>query len=502
MKNLAKALQALVRSRSFFVATLVLLIIESVWIALSARYPMAFDEGYHLGIIKIFAHQWSPLILHQPPGPAPFGDLTRYPSFLYHWLMSFPYRLLHIWLSDQTTIIAMRCINIAFFAAGLVLFRELLLKTKASRGVVHVTLLFFVLVPIVPLLAGQINYDNLLMLVLPLNLLMVVRFREELLKKRLRPGLLLSTFSLALIGALIVFPYLPILTAITLYLLYLLWNFARLPRHKLWRDVRKSWRIIPRAQKIAVAALFLMSTGLFVETYGINLVQYHDITPQCGQVLSVQQCMSFGPWARNYHYAQDVAAHGRPHNYSKNPLVFLGGWVQGMFMRSFFTINGPDGPEPYQNFRPLPLISFAAMATLCIGILLLWRFRRDIFSKDPVLIFLLFVSFAYIVALLGKNYYGYNEYGRLVAINGRYLLLVILPIMLAVGMAYRQFLSVGRQALILGLVFLIFLQGGGAITFIVQSNAAWYWPHDAFALRLNKRAQKVIWPLTFDWPKR
>lgn len=478
-------------------AILALFVVESGWIALSARYPMAFDEGYHLGLIKLFSHQWSPILLHQPPGPAALGPVTRYPSFLYHWLMSFPYRWLHLWLGEQVTVIALRFMNITFFAAGLVLFRRLLLKTKAQAGVVHVTFLFFVLVPIVPLLAGEINYDNLLMVILPLNLLMALRFRDELLKKRLHPGLLIATFSLALLGSLVVFPYLPILTAITVYLVYLLWKFAKLPRRKLGRDIGNAWRIIPQWRQIALVALLAVSVGLFIESYGVNLVRYRNITPSCDQVLGLERCMSYGPWARNYQYSLEP----KPANASNDPLVFLAGWLQGMFLRSFFAINGPGDPDSYQNKPPLLLISITAVAVFTFGLFLVARRWRSILPHDPALEFLLFVSIVYIVSLVGVNYHGYLQFGRLLAINGRYLLLVILPIMLSIGIAYQQYLGERRQALLLAVVFLLFLQGGGALTFIYDSNSNWYWPNDRFALRINQDAQKAIHPFMLGKPR-
>ncbi len=51
------------------------------WIAVSAIYPMLFDEEYHLGIIEIYSHQLSPFITVQPPEAAFHGDITRYGSY-------------------------------------------------------------------------------------------------------------------------------------------------------------------------------------------------------------------------------------------------------------------------------------------------------------------------------------------------------------------------------------------------------------------------------------
>ncbi|MGC1177032.1 MAG: hypothetical protein WA843_03080, partial [Candidatus Saccharimonadales bacterium] len=45
-----------VASSWFFWGVVGLLVAQAAWIALSGRYPMAFDEDFHLGIIRLYAH--------------------------------------------------------------------------------------------------------------------------------------------------------------------------------------------------------------------------------------------------------------------------------------------------------------------------------------------------------------------------------------------------------------------------------------------------------------
>jgi nitrate/nitrite transporter NarK len=51
-----------ISSKWFFISITTFFFIEMAWIALSAIYPMLFDEEYHLGIIDIYARQISPFI--------------------------------------------------------------------------------------------------------------------------------------------------------------------------------------------------------------------------------------------------------------------------------------------------------------------------------------------------------------------------------------------------------------------------------------------------------
>src|SRR5438270_10470354 len=103
--SLRTKLTRLFADRKFFWFILAFLILQAAWIALSGRYPMAFDEDFHLGIIKLYAHHISPIWNGQPENADVFGAVARDPSYLYQYFMSFPYRLLSVLTESQTAII-------------------------------------------------------------------------------------------------------------------------------------------------------------------------------------------------------------------------------------------------------------------------------------------------------------------------------------------------------------------------------------------------------------
>ena len=176
---------AFLGSREFFWGVVVLLVLQALWIACSGRYPMAFDEDFHLGIIRLYAHHLSPFWSGQPAGADAYGAIARDPSYLYQWLISFPYRLITVFTNDQTIqVLILRFVNIGLFAWGLSVYRRLLLKTGASAAIVHSCLLVLVLIPVVPLLAAQINYDNLWIPLVGLTLLLTVKFEQELRQRK------------------------------------------------------------------------------------------------------------------------------------------------------------------------------------------------------------------------------------------------------------------------------------------------------------------------------
>ena len=425
----------LIVSNKFFYLIILLFLLESIWIAISSRYPMAFDEAFHLGIIQLHASQWSPFITNQAPLTSKYGALTTDPSYLYHYLMSWPWRLVNLlFKSDTYKIVSLRFIDIGLFAWGIILYRKLLLKV-ASPAITNASLLFFVLVPVVPLLAGQINYDNLVFLLTALTMLLAVNFSEKLKKNVVDIKLLILGFSISLLACLVKFAFLPILSAIALYFAYCLFKFATKPKHSFRKALKLNWNSLSQWRQIGLIVIFLVSVGLFIRSYGVNVIVYDNLVPQCNQVLSISECRSYGPWNRNYNDFLNNK------NNDINPIKYTGGWIYGMYERLFFTINGPGNTANYTTVYPLPVIGITAAVFSIIGILLFIRFSKQILKKNNLLVFYLFVTFSYIAALWGRNYHDFVHLGQVVAVNGRYLVLILPVITVAIALGFQKLLS-------------------------------------------------------------
>src|SRR5690606_16417980 len=108
---------------------------------------MAFDEDFHLGIIRLYAEHWGPFSLVQTEAANKFGSIVTDPSYLYHYLMSFPYRVLDgLGASEVTSVITLRMMNVALFAWALWLYRKVLLRAGVSSAVTNVVLAVFILI--------------------------------------------------------------------------------------------------------------------------------------------------------------------------------------------------------------------------------------------------------------------------------------------------------------------------------------------------------------------
>ncbi len=461
---------------------------------------MAFDEEFHLGIIKIYAHHLSPFWSSQPEDANTYGAVFRDPSYLYHYLMSFPYRLISLFTNNQTIqVILLRLINIGLFTWGITIFRNVIAFTGASKSLINSTLLIFILIPIIPLLAAQINYDNLLFpmtgLVLWLTLRVCARLRTT---KQIKIEEILFLVSVALLTSLVKYAFLPVLLTVVVYLLFHFkraftnWSEFSNAFVNSWasRNVLRSWLLI---------VWLVISVGLFSQRYIVNTYLYHSLIPECSKVLNVEACSDYGPWIRDYNLKQV-----KPHS-TTNIAVFSVNWLYGMWLRLFFSIDGLSTQNETRGALLFPaVISIVVSLT---GVVLLAKYFRTIkrlYDQDAVWLFTL-VSAVYVFVLWLDQFEAFRRTGQPVAINGRYLLPVLLPIMLLAALAYGQLLKANNKlkAIFVSVTILFMFWGGGAMTYIIRSNddSSWWWPN-SYTRSVNRVVKSVLHPVMpgfYDW---
>ena len=479
------------RSNKFYYLIIGVFIFEACWIAVSAAYPQAFDENFHFGLIKVYSHYWLPFLSHQPPGADAFGAVARDPSYLYHYLMSFPYRLIALVIHHQIAqVVALRLINVAFFAAGLILFRKVLDRVGVSRALSNLILLLFILIPIVPQLAGQINYDNLLIPLTAGAILLSFKVIDEIRAHKaslLNISLLLG---LCMLTSLVTYIFLPIFLGIVLFLLIAVIHSNRHNLKAFFAQLQKSWNSKSTLIKLVSLAAFVLPLGLFAQRDLVNLVEYHSVVPDCAKVLSVKQCMAYSPWKYNYlNHVKSVSA-SSPMIYD-NPIVYSLEWIYWVWFRSFFAVNGLN--SHFTNYPPLPLPAAAAIVVLLVGIVALIKWWRKLLLGNWRLLLLVVVTVTYLISLYGHGYATYRYTAVLENMNGRYLL----PILIFAAAIFGQAISLAlrnteRRKIILALVVMVlFIEGGGVLTFMARSDHSWY-VHNKVVVKVNDVAKKIV----------
>ena len=499
LKSAANRINKILGDRWMSIGILLFFVFESAWIAFSAIYPQAFDENFHFGLIQTYSHYWLPFLSKQPPGANVYGAVARDPSYLYHYLMSFPYRFIELFVHGQTgQVILMRLTNIGIFGIGLVLFRRVLLRIGVSLKLFNAIFFIFVLIPIVPQLAAQINYDNLIFPLVAWTCLLTFDAIDEIKKRQPSFRTLATLLIVCLLTSLVKYAFLPIFLGVVIFVSILGYRAFRGDFKSYLLHIWNSFKTQSKVSKTVLISLLIISLSLFVQRDGINLVKYHALAPNCASVLNVQDCSAYSVWDFNYLSHKNVIAN--PHLVSKNPIYYIAEWLYWMWYRLFFTVNGPN--SQFTNYPPLPLPSAAAALIAVIGTLGIIKFRRRLFGSNPYIVFLLLISVLYILALLLQGYASYKYTAVLQNMNGRYLL-PVLPLLVALaGMSFSfAFRKLNTyKAVVTALVMLLFLQGGGFLTFISRSDDTWDWPNSAVT-KANDTARRVTKPVIVDGKK-
>lgn len=474
---MARLLQ-LINSDRLFYSFVGLFVLGAAWTAAASLFPMAFDEEFHYGLIKIYASSLLPFGIEHTGDMAQYGAATADASYLFHYLMSFPYRLLDaVGLPDMAIIIVLRFINVAFVAAGLVIFRRAFIHAGVSRSVSTIGLILVSTVPVFVLLAAHINYDNLLFLIIGWCVLLAVRLTNHV--RQAKPLPLSETLQLVaavLIGMSVKYAFLPLALGLFLWIVWLVIVAYRAHKQTISSQLtafKSEWLAVAPRRKYAWIGLLTISL-FFASHYLTNTLSYGSPIPSCERVFSETECQAYGPWNRNKNYEANKSESFVPLSYGA---YMTTEWLPGMTQRLTFAVAGKT--NGFQTKLPMPALVYMYVILAIVGAtcLLIQIVRR----KTPSLAaFTLLLTLIYVGTLSFQLYGDYIDTAQPVAINGRYLI-PLLPLVAVVFIqAIRGVLSSVssyRLALVtIGIAGLLVISGAGAGTYIVQAESHWFWP--------------------------
>lgn len=492
MRKIFKYLERILNSTKAFYAIIIMFLVQSIWMALTAIYPLPFDEYYHVGLTKIYAQQWSPFISNQPIEASIYGDITRVSSYFFHYLMSFPYRILSTFIDNQElVIIGLRMLNIVFVVLAIFIFKKLFIRWGLSNKITNFVLLVFVFTPIVPFLAAHHNYDNLLLLLMAISLVFVT----DIINKK--PNTIQTVYLLILtgfVGILVKDQFLPLYGILIACTLWLVFKQGRLK--SLFNDIKHSSKRLGLISLIMMILGFVLLGSLVVERYGKNLIEYHTIQPKCEQVQPVEVCEKFMPWYRN---KQNKLNPPLEKTYG-NPISFTQHWV-AKIMRGYFAIfshtptqviseREPFGPIVLKAQLPLPIsvaygILISGIVAVAMSIKMLWK---HIFLRLSVGVIVL-----YLLVLWTFNYQTYLNLGVAQAIQARYTYPILPLIYIVLAVSFNNLLrnkSNLKNTLVL-IIIVSFVWGGGIVGYLIRADSLWCWQNRT-VIQVNTYAQNVL----------
>ncbi len=458
-------------SEAFFWFVLVLLAANALLIALAADNYLLYDESYHVGIIDVYSHQWSP-ILGEDAQRVRLGDTERLPSYLFHYLMSFPYRGARaIGLESMGLLAVMRALNVAMVALSFVWFRRTLLLLGMSRAAAHVALAIFSVVPVVVFVAATVNYDNLVLLLGSVFLWHTARVAAS---DALRVRDVLLVIAFACLVSITKYTFLLIAAAAVVLLgVHLLRSARRTGVRTWWRERER----LGAGERWALLLLVAVAIALFVERIGRNVLDHGTPSPDCATLHSEEFCRTNPVWARNERLAALQPDRGPTPAGALTYLVVH--WAPGI-VRTVTLVGGgtPSGSMAVAGTDvalALTWVIGAVGATMIV--LAAARGRRH----RAVLVLAAVVTF-YVVLAFGANYSYFLSFGQPLAVQARYFI-VVLPFVIGAAVAATSWVLQRTQASPLtwkvtacavGLV--VATQGAGPVTYVVRSQDAWFGP--------------------------
>lgn len=479
LSSLSTKFYTFLGSTLFFYVSLAVFLVGVLWMLLASIYPMAFDEEFHLGLIQIYSTSLIPYGIETTSDMAQYGAATADPSYLFHYLLSWPYRLLALLqLPIEAIIISLRLISLGFIIGSLFIYRRVLIEAGVSSRVANLALTIFMFIPTFAMLAAQINYDSLLLLIVAVCCLLTIRMTKHVkLHKQLpvkETWLLILT---VLLGLPVKNAFLPLAVGFFAWgvglVLFTRYKLSQ-PLNKQLKRFIKGTNALSKHTKTALVTLGVL--GIFFSAHYItNFASYGTPLPKCNDVFTEQECAAYGPWNRNQELTKNLDPAFQP---KPLPLYVTTFWLPDMAERLTFAVAGKT--NGFQTKQPFSLVLNGYIVLTLLGVLFL-GYQVLIKRRVSVLLLLTTVlSVLYCGILIYQLYGSYSRTGVPVAINGRYLL----PLLPLIGAVLIQATAISLthiptriKSLLIAIVLVFFaVAGAGWATYIISAEAHWLWP--------------------------
>lgn len=474
-----------VGSRTAIISVLALFVMSGTLIALTMSRSI-YDEHWHMGIIEQYAHQFSPR-LRNGISTTGLGDVEYTGSFLFHWLMSFPYRIsAALFGQGFVTLVVMRLIGVALVTAGLVIWRRVLLQIVPSTAIANTVIAVMASLPLLSFVGATVNYDNLLFPLTAACFLFLIRIVANG-GTRVLDWAWMLVFGFA--STITKFSFAPVFALLVVYLL-----IRYLPA--LVRTIRAGGAFSAWKRFILPGALLVLVVSAVISRYVVNLFRFGSPDPSCDTVAPHEYCMSYGVYARNEGFA-DKSEPGQG-SLTGAVAVFFGQWLRSMTSTlTWVGIRDENGivRDTFGGEITRPLLYITVIVILAIALLLgrviPERFRVPFWIALGV----------HTIALFTLNYQNLVQYGLLYAYSARYFFpfLPALIFLAAAGLA-RTLPKISASpktvaVIVLAIAVLFMTQGGGPLAYLNGLDEGWLHPETPLrnlTLLLGRAADRLF----------
>ncbi len=386
---------------------LVIFISYSIYLALNLETGYIPDEGYRYEVSMYFSQTWG--IPDEVPITQSTGEEQHRNPFMGYWIFGRALNVISLVnpnASDRQSLVALRMVN-SLFALGTAWVTYLISKEVIKNKWMQLLPVFMLTNTLMfVFLSGGVSYDN------PANFFCTlgIYFFICVLKDKAFLTNSLAWMICIAFGALIKHTALPLAAA--LFVCWLVYVFVNKVRLSIDNTSNKPLFYF-------LALLLIVVAGFNFYLYGVNLIKYHSLKPNCYDTFSAEVCDEsvFIVRHREIGLPEKLTVVEAFKQGFPDPIRFTFDiWIREMLKRIFGIMGGAGDYFPIN-------ITYFHIALYWI-ILLAFRHVR----KPTYIIKALLLTFAfYCIVLIYTNYdselaYGFYKY---VALQGRYLFPVI-----------------------------------------------------------------------------
>jgi type IV secretory pathway VirB2 component (pilin) len=452
-----KLLQLFVKKEKapLYILLLILLVflLFTLYLARNLKMGVSPDSYYHLEVSQAYSETLG--IPENTPDTYKWKDITRIP-FLSLWING---RILNLneMIFNFDEILLLRVFNV-LTALGTLIFVYLtsrrVIKNKWGQ-ILPVFLLSNTLMFL--FLSSSINYDNLTILFSSIAIYFLIRFLQN--PNHLKNSLLMWIF--LLLGSLT-----KNTTLLLAFIMVIVWGVFLLRAKVLKREFSKQFFTLPNILFLVVI-LFLL--GLNMNLYLVNILSYGGLGPSCTDMLTYEQCLESGVFARGIYEIPRVFE-GNVLEVVKLllrferiwPILYLPYWIVEMFRR----IYGIMGDRFL--FMPYEYVSFYLLYFF-IGIYLVFKNRKNLRVQEKALV-VISVSYGLFLAYY-VNYKAYITHDWMdLALQGRYIFPVLAPVYIVFSKYFIQMKNKKLLKILMGILIVGFLLGSIGYFFLYVPN--------------------------------
>jgi hypothetical protein len=427
------------------VATMIYFIGFSVWMVYTSGQP---DQAAHTYFSNRYAEVWG-----IPGEDLQSSYVITGQPYLYYWINGAVLKILRLFDPDRVkinSILIWRLMSVLYSTITVYFLYRIVTKVTEHPygGVLGAFMLSNTLM--FTFISGGISYDNLMNLTSMAAIYHLVSLfkGEDFIR---HTGLLGTWLCLGTLSK-----QQGLLIAALLFIVWLYFIMSNL----------KSLSFNFKKIHILIACIFLIGLGLFIGLYGVNLVKYQRLNPECEQIKLANVCTRFTEREQYYSPMSIRWLWYSRNEYFYNPFQYsLNFWFIQM-QQSIWGIMS------HKSFIPMLSVSLHGLLML-FGILCMVRFWK---KGEQLQLVLLLVLISYVLFIFLMSYKREIEYNfRHFGIQGRYLFPII-------GVLYTlmidYFLKIKEgflKRLTLALTIILYFAGGLGMYLFRYSEVFIHW---------------------------